>query len=505
MTIRKKTHTSKPVPKVNSTNTQEQSLALCFIYKLLQQAQEHRLPLDELIDESVILRNLVASGMPRRYLNGLRNVDLPKLLSKVGTNNKSHQLKWLNDVVHSVSLATFAGLNFYQNIRTLAKSTSHPRLYSRLYLFCYLKQVCDPFKQIVDELIPDFSNTEDGVFVLLNILGITEHEINQAFVDCDHSQTSNQSLLVNQNESVHLQEYASIDVKEFLTNIELPNKFTSVIKKQPSINSVEQLIRECYQLNDETKLSPSDFAPELFMPLYQYLDTAITNNNHGVNILLHGEPGVGKTELVKTLASSLECDLFDVTKNSSDEYNSNLSLSVESELLKTQLLCKQLENIILLVDECEDFFYESSSNGRNIRKHQINQTLECLAKPTIWITNNPQSLDDAYLRRFDMVVEVTSPAPQNYEKTVRELSKGLRLSSQYITHICSHENLTIAHIEKAIKVTRTFGLSATEAQEQITMLLNGYLIAGGYKKLEELKNITQLDYDLSLTHCVGTT
>ena len=70
MAIRKKTHTSKSAPKVNNTSSQEQSLALCIIYKLLQQVQEHRLPLDELIDESVILRNLAASGMPRRYLNG---------------------------------------------------------------------------------------------------------------------------------------------------------------------------------------------------------------------------------------------------------------------------------------------------------------------------------------------------------------------------------------------------------------------------------------------------
>ena len=87
-----------------------------------------------------------------------------------------------------------------------------------------------------------------------------------------------------------------------------------------------------------------------------------------------------------------------------------------SELLRTQILCEQLDNILLLVDECDDFFYESTSSGRGIRKHQINQILEQSIKPAIWITNSPHNLEDAYVRRFDMVLEISSPEPVHYEK-----------------------------------------------------------------------------------------
>jgi transitional endoplasmic reticulum ATPase len=504
MAIRKKTHTVEIEPKYTSSSTNEQSLVLCFIYKMLQEIQTHDLGLDDLIEESIVVRSLASLGMPRRFVSGLHKIDIPKFLRKTKNLKKEHQLKWLGDIVDAISLSTLMGANFYQNIRILAKQTKYPRLYSRLYLFCYLKKVSEPFSQIVNELNADYGNDEDSKFLLLNIIGICESDINKALVDNETCGQGSDSLLVNvDEESIHVENYSFINIRTFLANIELPQKFISVIRKHAKLNSVEQLVRKCYQLNYETELTPLDFSEDQFIPMYQYLDDAISFKKRGVNILLHGAPGVGKTELVKTLAIALKCDLFDISQNSNNDGYRNLSQNMASELLRTQALCEQLDNIILLVDECDDFFYESTSTGRNIRKHQINQILECSKKPTIWITNSPHSLEDAYVRRFDMVLEITSPEPENYEKKVRQLSKGLRLSSDFISHICRHDNLSIAHIEKAIKVTRTFCLTATEAQQQITMLLNGYLIAGGYIKLKDQQNSSYLTYDLSLTNCIG--
>jgi SpoVK/Ycf46/Vps4 family AAA+-type ATPase len=505
MAIRKKTRKLEIEPKYFSSSTHEQSLVLCCVYKMLQQIQTHGLALDDLMDESTVVRSLASLGMPRRFVSGLQKIDIPKFLRKTKNTKKDHQLKWLDEVVGEISLHTLMGTNFFQNIRILTKNTKYPRLYSRLYLFCYLKQVSEPFSEIVDELIADYGDIEDSKFLLLNIIGICESDINKALVDNKTmEQQGSDSLLVNTDqESIHLENYTFINIRTFLANIELPQNFIPIIRKHPKLNSVEHLVRKCYQLNYETDLTPLDFSPDQFIPMYKYLDNSISLKKRGVNILLHGEPGVGKTELVKTLSKSLECDLFDISLNSNDDGYRNLSQNMASELLRTQLICEQLDNIILLVDECDDFFYESFSTGRNIRKHQINQILECSMKPTIWVTNRPSSLEDAYIRRFDMVIEITSPEPENYEKTVRKLSRGLRLSSDFIEHICGHDNLSIAHIEKSIKVTRTFDLTASEAQQQMTMLLNGYLIACGYKKLKEQPSTPLLNYDLSLTNCIG--
>jgi len=504
MAIRKKTPILEIEAKPYALSMHEQPLVLCCIYKLLQQIQTHCLALDDLIDESIIVRSLAALGMPRRFVSGIQKIDIPKFLRKTKNTKQDHQLKWLSNIVDETSLSTLKAAKFYQNIRTLTKKTKHPRLYLRLYLFCYLKQVSDPFRQLVDELNSDYGNNEDSKFLLLNIIGISESDINKALVGYELAEQGCDSLLVNQDEeSIHTQSYSCIDIRILLANVELPQKFIPVISSHLELNSVEHLIRQCYQLRYKTSLIPSDFSSDQFIPMFQYLETAIALKQRGVNILLHGEPGVGKTELVKTIASALGCDLFDISKNSSNDRFGNLSENMASELLRTQVLCEQLGNIILLVDECDDFFYESASSGRNIRKHQINKILECSIKPTIWVTNNPSSLDDAYVRRFDMVMEITSPEPENYENKIRKLSKGLRLSSDFIKHICHHKNLSIAHIEKAIKVTKTFGLTATDAQEQMVMLLNGYLVAGSYPKLKDIQKSSHLDYDLSLTNSIG--
>ncbi len=504
MAIRKKTPALEIEAKPYALTMHEQPLVLCCIYKLLKQIQTHCLALDDLIDESLIVRSLAALGMPRRFVSGLQKIDIPKFLRKTKNTKQEHQIKWLSNIIEEMSLSTLTEAKFYQNIRTLAKSTKHPRLYFRLYLFCYLKQVSDPFRQLVDELNSDYGNNEDSKFLLLNIIGISESDINKALIGHELSKQSCDSLLVNQDEeSIHLQSYSCIDIRVMLANIELPQKFISVIRSHPELNSVEHLIRQCYQLNNKTSLTPLDFSSDQFIPMFQYLETTIALKQRGVNILIHGEPGVGKTELVKTISNALGCELFDISKNSNDYGRSNLSESMASELLRTQVLCEQLGNIILLVDECDDFFYESPSSGRNIRKHHINKVLECSIKPTIWITNTPSSLDDAYVRRFDMVMEITSPEPENYENKIRKLSKGLRLSSDFIEHICHHKNLSIAHIEKTINVTKTFGLTATSAEEQMTMLLNGYLVAGSYPKLKDIQKSSHLDYDLSLTNCIG--
>lgn len=508
MAIKKKLNTSVVALKTYTSNTYEQPLVLCCFYKMLQQIQVHSLALSDLVEESIFIRNFAALGMPRRFVSGLQKLDIHKFLAKAKNPKKSEQFKWLNNIVDEMSFSALSRKTFYQNIRMLAQKTKHPRLYARLYLFCYLKQVSEPFRQIIEELTDDYGSNIDSKFLLLNIIGISDNDIHQALIEHDNREYDSRyqgadSLLVNQDESIHLQEYSSIDTRAFLANIELPQKFISVIRKQPKLNSVEQLIRQCYQLNNQTELVPKDFSAEQFIPLHQYLNNAISIKKRGVNILLHGDPGVGKTELVKTLANSLECDLFDISQNPDEDRYSNQSETMASEILRTQSLCEQLDNIILLVDECDDFFFESISSGRGIRKHKINQVLECSIKPTIWITNSPQELDYAYLRRFDIVMEIMPPEPEDYEKKVRALSKGLRLSSVFISHICKQPNLSIAHIEKAIEVTRTCSLTSSEAQDQMTTLLNGYLIAGGYQKLANKSRGGLLDYDISLTNSLG--
>jgi transitional endoplasmic reticulum ATPase len=482
----------KTPSKLNEVHRYDQCnfLVLCFLQKLLEECAVINTSINDLIDDSVLKKTLLQLGMPKRLLTS------KELLGK------QHCL-WIEKQVSQVNAKQLTCQNYYQNLNTLAKQTNNPRLYFRLYLFSYLKLMSEPFNDIADELASEYQDDATATFILLRAIGVTDADIQSIATGKNRDDNSISSLLTNNDESIHSAQYSHINVNIFLSRIELPNKYLEAIKTIKKLSSVEALIRHCYQLVYETKLQPKDFVVEQFMPLYQYLDDAISFKKQGVNILLHGEPGVGKTELVKTLAKALNCDLFDIS-HSHDEYSQdNISKTMVNEIERTQSICGQLKNIIMFVDECDDFFHENPLSGRNLRKHQVNQLLENTPIPTLWVTNRPYSLEDAYIRRFDMVLEVTSPDAESYERKVRQLSRGLRLSSEFIAHICQHKSLSIAHIEKAIKVTKTFYLTASDAQEQITVLLNGYLNAGGYKKLQIQPVNRLLKYDLTLTNSIG--
>ncbi|AOW75594.1 hypothetical protein A3Q34_01075 [Colwellia sp. PAMC 20917] len=482
----------KTTSKLNEVHRYDQCnfLVLCFLQKVLQECAVINTSINDLIDDCVLKKALLQLGMPKRLLTSR------EILSK-------QYFLWIEKQVSQVNAKQLFGQNYYQNLNTLAKQTNNPRLYFRLYLFSYLKLMSEPFNDIADELASEYQDDATATFVLLRAIGVTDADIQSIATGTHRDENSISSLLTNNDESIHSAQYSHINVNIFLSRIELPNKYLEAIKTIKTLSSVEALIRHCYQLDYETKLKPKDFAVEQFIPLYQYLDDAISFKKQGVNILLHGQPGVGKTELVKTLAKALNCDLFDIS-HSNDEYSQdNISKTMVNEIERTQTICGQLKNIILFVDECDDFFHENPLSGRNLRKHQVNKLLENTPIPTIWVTNRPYSLEDAYIRRFDMVLEVTSPEAESYERKVRQLSRGLRLSSEFIAHICQHKSLSIAHIEKAIKVTKTFYLTASDAQEQITVLLNGYLNAGGYKKLQIQPVNKLLEYDLSLTNSIG--
>jgi SpoVK/Ycf46/Vps4 family AAA+-type ATPase len=482
----------KTTSKLNEVHRYDQCnfLVLCFLQKLVEECAVINTSINDLIDESVLKKALLQLGMPKR------------LLTSKEILGKQHCL-WIEKQASQVKGKELSGQNYYQNLKTLTKQTNHPRLYFRLYLFSYLKLMSEPFNDITDELASEYQDDATATFILLRAIGVTDDDIQSIATDTHRDENSLNSLLTNNDESIHSGQYSHINVNIFLSRIKLPNKYLEAIKTINNLSSVEALIRHCYQLDYETKLQPKDFAVEQFIPLYQYLDDAILFKKQGVNILLHGEPGVGKTELVKTLAKLLKCDLFDISYISDEYSQENISKTMVNEIERTQTICGQLKNIILFVDECDDFFHENPLSGRNLRKHQVNKLLENTPIPTIWVTNRPYSLEDAYIRRFDMVLEVTSPEAESYERKVRQLSRGLRLSSEFITHICQHKSLSIAHIEKAIKVTKTFYLTASDAQEQITVLLNGYLNAGGYKKLQIQPANTLLEYDLSLTNSIG--
>lgn len=194
--------------------------------------------------------------------------------------------------------------------------------------------------------------------------------------------------------------------------------------------------------------------------LLKFFEHSMARGSKGVNCLLYGPPGTGKTELARAIAAHLGVGLFEVAVQD----RAGDPIKGEARLGAFQLAQGVLaggQDCLLLFDEVEDVFrpYEDEVFGprrsnRSGRKGFINRLLTQGPVPSIWITNAPNVMDPAYLRRFDLAVEVGVPPRTVRERIVIQHTSMFPLPSSWRARVAEHEHLTPAAIEKAARVTQ---------------------------------------------------
>ncbi len=153
----------------------------------------------------------------------------------------------------------------------------------------------------------------------------------------------------------------------------------------------------------------------------------------GVNILLYGVPGTGKTEFAKALAAQGGFELHAV-----GEANKGNSEPDRSQRLQALLLGQQLARFrsdkVFLFDELEDFIYPNALGRRTGSKVFVNRLFEHNPAPVIWTTNDVSSVDPAYLRRMSLIVEMKVPPVSVRTKILTRLAdkEGMVLSTAEI-------------------------------------------------------------------------
>lgn len=141
----------------------------------------------------------------------------------------------------------------------------------------------------------------------------------------------------------------------------------------------------------------------------------------GINIMLHGGPGTGKTEFARMLCQGLAAShgaaAYSVTAKDED----GDAADRQDRLASLRLSQKLAGNApaILVLDEAEDIFQSDYNNpfaalfkgksSEQENKAWTNNLLESNPHPVIWISNRISHLDPAYLRRFAYVLEFKNP------------------------------------------------------------------------------------------------
>lgn len=206
--------------------------------------------------------------------------------------------------------------------------------------------------------------------------------------------------------------------------------------------------------------------------LGRMLTGAIESGESGINVLLYGQAGTGKTEFVRSLVRELGIDCYEV---GSANCQSGLDASRDYRLSYLRLINKLIkpeERAVILLDEAEDIFDIMSddsgraANRRRGSKAWVNNLLENIRIPTIWITNDIR-FDAAHLRRFVYLKEFDIPPISVRQQIVRNNTAGLSVSNKTISTLAQNEVLTPAMLSTATRFARLARLGKDEVDDSI--------------------------------------
>lgn len=298
----------------------------------------------------------------------------------------------------------------------------------------------------------------------------------------------------------------SHDIDEFLN---MPSYLSQALST-PQKN-IESLVMSFLEINKKASLSSEDF-PHLAkeIALIKGILSAASQDKaprSGLNILVYGEPGVGKSQLASALVQELNVKSFTV-KNANKQGTASTPKDRFMSFMVSQSFLETSKDSVIIFDEVEGvlpnpnnaFEVAMSSGGDKsssiIGKAWLNALLEENPVPTIWICNEIDGVDPAYLRRFAFHLEMRVP-PKNVRKKIIQASvTDLGLKEITIEHVADHQDLTPAQIEMASKVVRMLGPAAQNKDDLfLTVLRNSMGALGQSKHVEAPRAVTKFDLE----------
>lgn len=204
-------------------------------------------------------------------------------------------------------------------------------------------------------------------------------------------------------------------------------------------------------------------------------------------LLLAGRPGVGKTEFAYALAESLGKRVRALTVDSS---GLSMFSSRESSSRNRLLLTRMAQSLIdpktevLLVDEADALLQGAGGllsmlGGGNYDKAELNDLLEQLQVPTIWITNSISHIPESAMRRFAHVYAFPRPDLRTRERMLTERLQhhDVPAPPRFARNTARRYDLSPAAIERLVSVMKDADNPDTVAEDYLQAAAGGPLAA----------------------------
>ena len=218
--------------------------------------------------------------------------------------------------------------------------------------------------------------------------------------------------------------------------------------------------------------------------LQRVLGTAMGCGDVGINVLLYGPPGTGKTQYARQLAAQAGAQAFGI-----DDMNEQQRAASRDERLGSLRLNEVFapaEHSVLVLDEAEDIFQtDYASPLRRLAgppddsKSWMNQLLEGNRVPVIWISNQIDHIDPAYLRRFTYCLEFPVPPRELRREIARGHLSPVGGSEQLIDAIAAHATLPAALVASAARFVTLSGAAPECVDAAAQQMLTDHLRAMG--------------------------
>lgn len=271
--------------------------------------------------------------------------------------------------------------------------------------------------------------------------------------------------------------------------------------------SKEEMMKSVARIYPKSKLNKADFNY-----MQRDLDMLLNycRNTKNPSIFLYGKPGVGKNEVAALIAKELNKELWEIHSLKENEYDRF------EQFIRAQAMLKADKSVILL-DECEGIFPRLNPifDEDKASKNSINKMLESVKIPSIFLSNSA-NIDLAFLRRFDIVLEIHAPPKEKKQELIQKSLKSqkINLDSMLIDQI-SESNLSQGVLLSACKVAKTLAKhklsnhialkdnTITKKNQIITQsllqILNEHLKLQGQNLISTfVKKEQNLPYDMSL-------
>ncbi len=403
-----------------------------------------------------------ALGLPPE----MENIDNAKPLVKELLQARYKETNFSEDVSEGWKIA-------YQNVEKLSAILELNEAENTIFRFVFHLRAEKQMKDLAHYL-PNI-NLSQAIEIVADILSLSKDDVRRVF--SKKQKLFAYGLMEFSHSPDRLDEYLSwgdtLDFDCFLT--------------QPLTE--EMLLARCTLPTVKPTLSLSHF--EHIKPTYElmlsHLKCSIDNAKKGTNILIYGLPGTGKTELAGLLSEVLNVSSYTMAYMDEDDDVLGGQRRLENCRLAQRLL--QDKSAVIIFDEIEDVFAGSFMERSVAQENKawVNQFLENNDVPMIWLSNSVSCIDNAYLRRFDLVFEMPDLPFSHKENLIRSIVNE-QLSDDYIRHFSQVKALSPAVITRGLTVMKQAypDCSQQDFAEKALNWFNQMLTAQGFRKIEPL-------------------